>query len=779
MKALLLSLVLIAYLAGSIVARAQLVGDFNTDHVVDFEDLRLLTEHWLDPNCLIPGCDADLDGSDGVDMVDFALLAENWQAEGMTLIISEFLSLNGSSLPLEQGELLDEDGDSSDWIEIYNTTDASINLNGWYLTNDVNDLAMWELPPVQLGPGEFKIIFASEKDRDDPDGELHTNFRISGSAAFLALVKPDGTKIVHSYEYPQQFGDISYGIADPNGAMFATEVLVPEYTDAKAFIPQDDSLGMDWTEKDFNDSGWLGGRTGVGYDYGSLIGLDVSEMRYNNETVYIRIPFEVNDLSDLEGLNLRMKFEDGFAAYINNNQLITSDNAPNNLNWYSGALANRGDNIAVNFKDFPLPDNYIDYIQIGSNILAIHGLNKNLDSTDLLILPKLEVNRTGTIDVSSVIEGYFFTPTPGALNGAGTVNFGPAIRKVTKNPPKPADDKDLIISAEISETFNSVQTVRLHYRIMYGGEVDVLMIDDGLHGDGDAADGVYGAVIPASASAPGEMIRWYVTAEDVNNQASRNPMLPYLDNSPEYFGTVVKDPTVNTQLSVIEWFVENVAASETDSGTQGSVYYLGEFYDNIVIHRRGGSTASNGWNDKKHFKFNLNRGYKFKFDPDKSRVNEFNLNCTYSDKAYLRQSLAFEAYDWCGCPGSISFPVRAHRNGQFRGVYVFIEEPEEELLEREGLDPDGALYKMYSTFTGPGEKKTRRWEGTADISNFISSINNTSGTILHNNIFDQVNIPLTLNYLVGTIITHQNDHPHKNHYLYCDSDGSGEWFFLP
>jgi hypothetical protein len=42
-----------------------------------------------------------------------------------------------------------------------------------------------------------------------------------------------------------------------------------------------------------------------------------------------------------------------------------------------------------------------------------------------------------------------------------------------------------------------------------------------------------------------------------------------------------------------------------------------------------------------------------------------------------------------------------------------------------------------------------------------------------------VNLPLTLNYLAATVLTHQNDHPHKNHYLYRDSDGSGEWCFLP
>ena len=114
-------------------------------------------------------------------------------------------------------------------------------------------------------------------------------------------------------------------------------------------------------------------------------------------------------------------------------------------------------------------------------------------------------------------------------------------------------------------------------------------------------------------------------------------------------------------------------------------------------------------------------------------------------------------------------------------MQVFIEEPEEELLEREGLDPDGALYKMYNTFNagGSAEKKTRQWEGRGDLDDFCRSINNTSGQARHNNIFDRVNLPLTLNYLVATIITHQNDHPHKNHYLYCDSDGSGEWFFMP
>ncbi|MHC4424989.1 MAG: hypothetical protein ACYSYV_02705, partial [Planctomycetota bacterium] len=107
---LLLSPVLVAFLAGSAEAQLYPVGDLNGDRNVDFADLRLLAERWLDPSCLVPGCDADLDGVNGVNIADLALLAENWGLEGTTPVISEFMASNGSKLPLEEGELLDEDG---------------------------------------------------------------------------------------------------------------------------------------------------------------------------------------------------------------------------------------------------------------------------------------------------------------------------------------------------------------------------------------------------------------------------------------------------------------------------------------------------------------------------------------------------------------------------------------------------------------------------------------------------------------------------------------------
>ncbi len=780
MKTLLPVLALILSSVGAALADCP-VGDLDGDCQVDLEDLQVFASQWLQP----PGSPADLNGDDDVGVVDLALLAENWREIRTALVISEFMAVNGSKLPLGRGELLDEDGDSADWIEIYNSTSAVVSLDGWYLTDSTDNLRKWEFPPVQVNPGQFKTVFASSKDRDDPDGELHTNFKLTGSAAFLALVKPDGRTIAHAHEYPQQFGDISYGLAGADGTTSITHVLVPEYTDAKALIPQDDSLGLSWTDVDFNDSGWLQGTTGVGYDYGGLIGLDVAAMRNNNETVYVRIRFDVTDLASLEDIRLWMKYDDGFAAYINGH-LVESENAPgpDDLAWNSGATALHDDGDAVNFVDFRLPSHCINYFRLGANVLAIHGLNRSLTSSDLLILPKLIVNKTGTVDFSMVTEGYFFDPTPGQANGPIIPNLGPAIRNVTKDPPQPSEDEDLIITAEVKETSHPISEVKLHCRINFQEGNRWLpgsglpMLDDGNEVDAVANDGIYTAAVPSMIYSAGNMIRWHVTAKDTEGIESREPPFLLPANSPEYFGTVVEDPYIHTELPLIQWFVENVSASESDSGTRGCVYYLGEFYDNIVIHRRGGSTAGM---PKKHYKFRFNRGRKFNFDPRFARVNEFNLNSTHSDKAYLRQNLAFEAYDWCGCPSSVSFPMRAERNGEFYGVQIFIEEPEEELLEREGLDPDGALYKMYNTFYagGSAEKKSRRWEGRSDLDNFCNSINNTSGTTRHNNIFDQVNLPLTLDYLVGTIITHQNDHPHKNHYLYRDSSGSGEWCFLP
>ncbi len=136
----------------------------------------------------------------------FCSIATFLSAQGEVLI-TEFMASNSVSL-------LDEDGDSSDWLELYNAGDEAINLDGWFLTDKADNLDKWRIPEVTLDAGAYLLIFASEKDRDDPASELHTNFKLSAAGEFLAIVKPDGVTISHGYDpsFPSQLQDISYGL---------------------------------------------------------------------------------------------------------------------------------------------------------------------------------------------------------------------------------------------------------------------------------------------------------------------------------------------------------------------------------------------------------------------------------------------------------------------------------------------------------------------------------------------------------------------------------------
>jgi len=123
-------------------------------------------------------------------------------------LITEFMAVNRTTLQ-------DEDGDFRDWIEIHNPSSESVRLDGWYLTDQADDLRKWQFPDVELGADAYLVVFASAKDRNDPAGELHTNFKLSANGEFLALVEADGTTIRQQFEpaFPPQTQDVSYGLA--------------------------------------------------------------------------------------------------------------------------------------------------------------------------------------------------------------------------------------------------------------------------------------------------------------------------------------------------------------------------------------------------------------------------------------------------------------------------------------------------------------------------------------------------------------------------------------
>ncbi len=120
------------------------------------------------------------------------------------LVISEVMADNSTTLA-------DEDGAFPDWIEILNPTAGTINLSGYFLTDDEAEPTKWAFPSISLSAGGHLIVFASGKNRVNPLAPLHTNFQIDKAGEYLALIGP-GPTVLHEFDpLPPQDMDVSYG----------------------------------------------------------------------------------------------------------------------------------------------------------------------------------------------------------------------------------------------------------------------------------------------------------------------------------------------------------------------------------------------------------------------------------------------------------------------------------------------------------------------------------------------------------------------------------------
>ncbi len=518
------------------------------------------------------------------------------------LTIKEFMAINSSDLPLSQGEILDSNGESSDWIEIYNTGTEDVNLAGWFLTDNLERLDKWAFPGITLKSHDYLVVFASGKDKTEPDSELHTNFKLSAKGESIAIVRPDGKTISDQIAYDQQYANISFGQAQ-------------------------------------------------------------------------------------------------------------------------------------------------DY------------------------------------------RGYILEPTPGKPNTGSLAQIGPEIIHVIQSPNLVQAYEPFTVTAQVDATLDPVDEVWLVVRLDYLEE-DMLfpdggirMLDNGVSPDEVAGDHIYSATIPQELAYPGAMLRWYVRAIDQNGQASRNPLFPWQDNSPAYYGTVVQNPTIASDLPILYWFTQDKNAARSRSGTRACLFYDGEFYDNIFVRRRGGATVGS---DSKKFVFN--KGHKFRLSDEVDRVEEFNFNQNGSDASYGRQPLAFETHRLAGCPSPLCFLMMSAVNNEPDRVGVYVEQINEEFLERNDLDSRGALYKfvqrskitpVFSDITTGIEKKNRQHEDFSDIAAVVDAINSPFAIQQEQFVFDNFNLPSMINYLAARCLLQDTDDIRKNFYFYRDTEGSGLWSIFP
>ncbi len=145
--------------------------------------------------------------------------------------------------------------------------------------------------------------------------------------------------------------------------------------------------------------------------FGDLYETDLSEELYNTSTsLYGRIPVNIEDPSALDSLTLQMNYDDGFVAYING-QEVARRNAPDGVPTFNTTSTDDRSRFDAELTESVDVSPFINLLQPGENILAIHGLNDDAGSPEFLLRAEMQ-----EVSVEQGELRYFPEPTPRTFN---------------------------------------------------------------------------------------------------------------------------------------------------------------------------------------------------------------------------------------------------------------------------------------------------------------------------------------------------------------------------
>lgn len=329
------------------------------------------------------------------------------------IVISEVLASNHE---IEE----DSFGVCSDWLELFNTSDQPVSIEGWELVRGLDRVERWSLPDDVLQPGAFLRVWCSGKDTQSESGEWHSNFKLSAEGDVVKLFRKGSTtpEFVFDYQNLLQFPDISCGFQH----LFTDYRLVEEGTKGRFLVPQSLSGTQTWMGRQFDDSNWMPGRTPFGYDrkrhptFPSELQTDLSMLFNENEAgVYFRFPFQLSQAQVGMRLTLNARFKDGFAAFLNGEALAV-ENMPEEQTWNSRALEWVWHPREEEYSHEQLLEGAA-LLQEGTNVLAIQSVHAEGAETDLLMSVHLKGRKIEPIEMSRLV--YFDYPTPEEINGQG------------------------------------------------------------------------------------------------------------------------------------------------------------------------------------------------------------------------------------------------------------------------------------------------------------------------------------------------------------------------
>ncbi|MBU1950019.1 MAG: lamin tail domain-containing protein [Candidatus Eisenbacteria bacterium] len=153
------------------------------------------------------------------------------------LYVNEFLASNATTNT-------DEWGDPDDWVEIFNGSGQNINLEGMYLTDNLDDHNKFVFPDTLLLSGEFLLVWC---DGEAHEGPLHTAFKLSAGGEQVGIYDSDihGNVVIDSLTFGAQTTDISFGRSQDGGPEWIFfDVPTPGATNAASGVADEGASGL-------------------------------------------------------------------------------------------------------------------------------------------------------------------------------------------------------------------------------------------------------------------------------------------------------------------------------------------------------------------------------------------------------------------------------------------------------------------------------------------------------------------------------------------------------
>jgi hypothetical protein len=331
----------------------------------------------------------------------------------------------------------------------------------------------------------------------------------------------------------------------------------------------------------------------------------------------------------------------------------------------------------------------------------------------------------------------------------------------------------------------------LVYRVMFGADLRVVMADDAAS-PGGAGDGVYAATIPGQSA--GRLVRYRIEATWNGLTFSH----PAATDSIRYEGLVIHDPSVSSNLPVIEWFMEDavyqdlLANHRFDNVTGPAVIaFDGRVWDGAAMRIRGNTSRTR---PKVSWKVEMPKGHDFDM-PGRLPypLDEFAIQRLVEPLS----DLGWNTVKAGGARSLTTFPVRTQRNGQFWSVGHVMELMDGTWRDAQGVS-DWAIYKgdggslrktsspsVLAATTSVGctgcepepwlDKKTREDEDFTDVWTLTQNVDAPPSAAQRAWIEQNVNVPELINYMAINGVMRHADSGWYNWWVARDTEGTGRW----